>query len=213
MTFSEFKKSISKIEKIELPGEKSHEEMAPRERIRELKQVDLSQKQPLKAGVMALFYPNSEGETMLVLILRKTYNGVHSAQIGFPGGRAEPQDKDMKETALRETMEEIGVEPNKIHVVKELTRMYVPPSNFLVYPFLGTMDETPRFVPQEEEVEAIVEVRLQDFLNEKFLIETIMTTSYATDIKVPAFRFEEYIVWGATGMMLNEVKAILKMVL
>lgn len=162
---------------------------------------------------MALFYPNVEGKAMIVLILRKTYKGIHSAQIGFPGGRVEPEDQNLEATALRETHEEIGVDPTSIQVLKKLTPIYIPPSNFWVYPFLGIAENTPRFIPQESEVEAIIEVRIGDFMNDDFLTETILSTSYATDIEVPAFQLNGHIVWGATGMMLNEVKALLKMIL
>lgn len=213
MTFSEFKNSISKIGKVELPGAKSHEEMAPLERLLELKNINFKKKKPSKAAVMALFYPSQTQETMLVLILRNTYQGVHSAQIGFPGGRVEPEDENLKATALRETWEEIGILPEKIKIVKELTDIYIPPSNFLVRPFIGIADKTPTFVPQESEVAAIIEVSLDNFLNDEFLVEKILTTSYATQIKVPAFQFDEHVVWGATGMMLNEVKAIMKSLL
>ena len=92
MTFSEFKNSISKIENFEVLGEQAHLQMAPNFRKTELEQLDIEAKNPKEAGVMALFYPNSEEETCLTLILRKTYKGVHSAQIGFPGGRREKKD-------------------------------------------------------------------------------------------------------------------------
>ena len=213
MTFPEFKKSISKIEKIELPGIKFHEEMAPLGRIREIRNWKNTDIKPFKAGVLVLFYPNSTGKTMLVLILRKTYEGVHSGQIALPGGKIETQDNDLKDTALRETFEEVGVEPKNIKIWRELTEIYIPPSNFLVQPFLGTVDAPPDFVPQENEVEAILEVDLEDFMNESFQIETKITTSYATNITVRAFQFDEHIVWGATGMILNEVKALLKLAL
>ena len=213
MTFSEFKKSVSKIGKIELPGSRYHEEMAPTERASAMRNLDLSKLKPLQAGVLTLFYPNSAGQAMLVLILRKTYDGVHSGQIALPGGKKEIQDKDLRETALRETWEEVGAEPKKIKIWRELTEIYIPPSNFLVHPFLGTTDEPPIFVPQEAEVEAIVEVDLEDFLNDNLMIQTTLTTSYAVDIHVPAFQFEQHIVWGATGMILNEVKALLKLAL
>lgn len=187
--------------------------MAPEERLERMKNFDPKKRPPLKAGVLALFFPDSSGKTNLLLTLRRTYEGVHSGQIALPGGRQEVQDKSLLETALRETWEEVGAEPQKVKIWRELTEIYIPPSNFLVQPFLGTIDETPRFIPQESEVEAIIEVSLDHFLDEGFLIETTMTTSYATNIRVPAFQFNGHIVWGATGMILNEVKALLKLVL
>lgn len=213
MTFSEFKNSVSKIEKIEVIGEKAHLEMAPDFRIQEIDNIDIASKRPKRAGVMALFYPNLEGETCLTLILRKTYKGVHSAQIGFPGGREEKEDRDLMETALRETHEEVGVAPEEIQVIKKLTKIYIPPSNFWVQPFLGIAEQTPNFVKQESEVEEILEVTLQDFLNDTNLVEKELSTSYAKNVLVPAFYLSQQIVWGATGMMLNEIKALLKEIL
>ncbi|MAN28043.1 MULTISPECIES: NUDIX hydrolase [Mesonia] len=213
MTFSEFKNSVSKIEKIQLIGEKAHLEMAPNFRKKEIDRIDIASKNPKRAGVMALFYPNAAGETCLTLILRKTYKGVHSAQIGFPGGREEEEDRDLMETALRETHEEVGVAPEEIKVLKKLTKIYIPPSNFWVQPYLGIAEQTPQFMKQESEVEEILEVSLKDFLNDRNLIEKELSTSYAKNVLVPAFYLNEQIVWGATGMMLNEVKGILKEVL
>jgi len=71
------------------------------------------------------------------LILRTSYNGIHSSQIAFPGGKVEPEDVDLKQTAIRETHEEIDVHPNTINVVRAFTEVYIPPSNYMVYPFFG----------------------------------------------------------------------------
>jgi len=210
MTFSEFKKSISKIDKIELFGEKAHIEMSPKFRTKELRELDVVKKNPRKAAVLALFYPDKDDNTYIVLILRKTYKGVHSAQIGFPGGRVELTDKDLEETAIRETYEEIGVQPQNINIVKKLTKIYIPPSNFWVYPFIGTANHTPNFVRQETEVEKIVEVKLEDFLNDSSLVVKKLSTSYAKEVDVPAFLLNDHVVWGATAMMLSEVKMVLK---
>lgn len=210
MTFSEFKKSISKIDKIELFGEKAHIEMSPKFRTKELRELDAVKKNPRKAAVLALFYPDKNDNTYIVLILRKTYKGVHSAQMGFPGGRVELTDKDLEETAIRETYEEIGVQPQNINILKKLSKIYIPPSNFWVYPFIGTANHTPNFVRQETEVEKIVEVKLEDFLNDSSLVVKKLSTSYAKEVDVPAFLLNGHVVWGATAMMLSEVKMVLK---
>ena len=110
MTFAEFEKRIVKIAKMELPGEVIQFKMAPIERLIELKTKAQELNLARRAAVLALFYPNANMETCLILILRKTYKGVHSAQIGFPGGKFEKEDIDLKATALRETEEEVGGE-------------------------------------------------------------------------------------------------------
>jgi len=213
MKFSEFEKQIVKITKMELPGEEYHLKMAPIERLRELKQQARKSKSARKAGVMALFYPGRNEETYLILILRKTYKGVHSAQVGFPGGKVEPEDADIQDTALRETEEEVGVSPQAISVLKKLTEIYIPPSDFFVQPFLGITAKEPKFVPQEEEVEALIEVPLSLFMNDDVLITKKLSTSYATEIDVPAYLLNDHVVWGATAMMLSEVRQLLKQLL
>ena len=195
---------------MELPGEQLHLKMAPIERLLELKENAKDQKNAKKAAVLVLFYPSEANETHFVLILRKTYTGVHSAQVGFPGGKREEQDADFQATALRETEEEVGVPRDRVRVLKELTEIYIPPSNFFVQPFLGIVSETPRFIPQESEVEAILEIPLHEFLDDAIRTSQILTTSYAKEIEVPAFLLRDHVVWGATAMMLNEVREILK---
>lgn len=162
---------------------------------------------------MAVFYPNDQHLTHLVLILRKTYRGVHSNQVGFPGGRVEVYDKNLKHTALRETEEEVGISKDDVRVIKKLTKLYIPPSDFWVHPYVGIIDKTPILKPQESEVEKILEVNLDDFLDEENLIIQKLSTSYASEIEVPAYMLNGHVVWGATAMMLSELKELLKKVL
>lgn len=194
---------------MQLPGEVAHRKLAPLMRIKELEKMNIGELQPNEAGVMAVFYPGTDGNTHLVLILRKTYQGVHSNQIGFPGGRVEEYDKDLEETALRETEEEVGIPQQEIKVIKKLSRLYIPPSNFWVQPYLGIMENTPKLIPQESEVEEILEVRLSDFLDDANRITQNLSTSYAKNIEVPAYKLNGHIVWGATGMMLSEIREML----
>tara|TARA_B110000977_G_scaffold82943_1_gene110836 strand:- start:264 stop:866 length:603 start_codon:yes stop_codon:yes gene_type:complete len=195
---------------LDLPGEASHHKMAPIERLEELTKESLKKNKAKRAAVMALFYPNRDGETHLALILRKTYKGVHSAQVGFPGGKQEPSDISAEHTALRETQEEIGVLQQDITVLKKLTQIYIPPSNFFVAPFIGVCETTPQFILQESEVEALIEVKISDFLDDSIYCTRRLSTSYATDIEVPAYILNTHVVWGATAMMLSEVRELLK---
>ncbi|WP_317047367.1 NUDIX hydrolase [Winogradskyella aurantiaca] len=166
-----------------------------------------------RAAVLAMFYPNTQGLTNLVLILRNTYPGVHSAQVGFPGGRIEPTDPSIKFAALRETEEEIGIPTKSINVVKTMSPLYIPPSNFLVYPFMGILNETPSFIKDPNEVQEIIEVSLNDFLSPSTIISTNVPTSYDVEVEVPAFLLNNFIVWGATAMMLSEIKEVLNEIL
>ena len=162
---------------------------------------------------MALFYPHVDNRTNLLLIQRNRYPGVHSGQIGFPGGQYEPGDQDMLDTALRESCEEVGAVRDHIDVVKSLSELYIPPSNFEVYPFIGLYKKEKPFTRQVSEVEALLEVPLSDFLDDSKLTTQNLSTSYASNIEVPAFLFKGHIVWGATAMMLNEIRELFKEIL
>lgn len=213
MDFNEFKYKISNLKNLKLPGEEAQYKLAPILRIKELGNIEIPTRKPNKAGVMAVFYPDRSEKTNFVLILRKTYQGVHSNQIGFPGGRLEIFDKSLKHTALRETEEEVGIPKAEVEVLKKLTKLYIPPSNFWVHPYIGLVEKTPIFVPQETEVEKILEVNIDEFLDDRNLIKQKLSTSYANNIEVPAFSLNGQVVWGATAMMLSELKELLKEVL
>ncbi|NRA94307.1 MAG: CoA pyrophosphatase [Psychroserpens sp.] len=213
MEFNYFIDSISKIKNLELPGEASQIKMSPPYRLELMERNRQLMKTAKQAAVLSLFYPDKINRTHLALILRKTYKGVHSAQVGFPGGKVEMEDTDLKSTALRETEEEVGVPQGQIQVLKQLTPMYIPPSNFTVHPFLGVSVSTPNFRKQDDEVEDIIEVPLNHFMEESRVITTSVATSYKITVEVPAFELNGHIVWGATAMMLSEIKDVLKTLL
>lgn len=212
MNFQDFLQYVPKLMEVSLPAEEAHFKMAPLERIESVKNIKLETKNPKNAGVMMLFYPK-KSITHLVLIVRNTYKGVHSAQIAFPGGRYEIRDEIFENTALRETHEEIGIHPQNIQVIRPFTRMYIPPSNFMVHPFLGISKEELAFTPDANEVADIIELPLSVFLSDEIIVNVNLSTSYAENIEVPAFKIENHIVWGATAMMLSELKEVLKKVL
>ncbi|KDN55977.1 NUDIX hydrolase [Flavobacterium seoulense] len=212
MDFQYFLNYIPKIVQSSLSGEVSHEKMMPLERKKLLEKVNLKENPAREAAVTMLFYPKNN-ETYLALIVRNSYNGIHSAQIAFPGGKIETEDVDFSATALRETEEEIGVSRNKIEIVKAFTPVYIPPSNFMVYPFLGICSEEIDFVLDPKEVAALIELPLDLFRSNAIITVENLSTSYASFIEVPAFKIGEHIVWGATAMMLSELRDVLNNVL
>jgi 8-oxo-dGTP pyrophosphatase MutT (NUDIX family) len=212
MDFQEFLKYVPKLAEVTLPAKEAHFKMVPFERIESLKKQNLDSFYPKNAAVMMLFYPKN-GRTHLVLIVRNSYEGIHSAQIAFPGGKYEAKDQSYRNTALRETHEEIGIHPSNIEIIRPFTNLYIQASNFMVYPFLGICKEEIVFIPDVIEVANVIELPLSDFLNDNLIVSTTMSTSYAKNIEIPAFKIKEHIVWGATAMMLSELKEVLKKVL
>ena len=211
MHFDDFLLQAPKILNVELPATNAHRKMVPPNREELIKNTDFTKITPKKAAVMMLFYPKNS-QTHLALILRTTYNGVHSSQIAFPGGKVEPQDLDLSHTAIRETHEEIGVHPSNVILIRPFTKVYIPPSNYMVYPFLGYSQSELKFQLQQEEVSGIVELPLKEFLDDRIVVTNNMKTSYAGSIDVPGFQVNEHFIWGATAMMLSELKETLKMV-
>lgn len=212
MHFDCFLKYTPKILNVDLPATNAHAKMVPPNREDLLKNTDFTKITPKKAAVMMLFYPKNS-QTHLALILRTSYNGVHSSQIAFPGGKVEENDIDLQHTAIRETHEEIGIHPSIITVIRPFTEVYIPPSNFMVYPFLGYSSRELKFILQEDEVAGIVEFPLAEFMDDKNLVTTTMKTSYAGNIDVPGFQVNNHFIWGATAMMMSELKETLKLVM
>ena len=208
MNFKNFTDKIEDFKNVELGGLDAQFKMAPKLRLQYDKDK-IAANNPRKAAVLALFYPNKKNETTLLLTQRPSYKGIHSAQISFPGGKAEKTDGNLKETALRETFEEVGVQTSSIKIIRELTDVYIPPSNFLATPFLGFIDKKPAFILNHE-VANTIEILVSELLNENNITTVNLTTSYMKNIDVPCFKINDYVIWGATGMMLSEIKELLR---
>lgn len=162
-----------------------------------------------KAAVLILLFPNQD-EWWLPLILRPTYDGVHSGQMALPGGKVEPEDQDLIATALRETYEEIGVKIDRTQVIGVLSDLYIPPSNITVTPVLAIMAQSPRYYPDPNEVAGITEVSINDLLlPDNFLIKEIRVFN-GNLLKAPSFQIQGKTIWGATAMMLSELLLIMK---
>ncbi len=201
-------KIIKKLEKRlskELPGWAAHQLMA----------TDLHRKMRLqpradakRAGVLVLFFTDHTG-LKLPFILRATYKGVHSGQIGFPGGKFEETDASIVDTALRETWEEIGVKVSPEQVLGCLSNIYIPPSNLLVTPIVAYMDHQPAYLLDPHEVKDIIEIEVEDLLNSLNHSSEKITTYEGHEFEVPCYRIENHIIWGATAMMISELTCLL----
>jgi 8-oxo-dGTP pyrophosphatase MutT (NUDIX family) len=161
-----------------------------------------------QSSVLILFYPMA-GNIGLVLMLRPEYRGIHSGQISLPGGRYEETDESLIYTALREAKEEIGIDPGQVQIIGQLTEMYIPPSNFMVTPIVGYQATKPHFTADPKEVAEIIEIGVDDLLDDRNKQMKKMKLSLGFSIKVPSFCINDHIIWGATAMILNELKEII----
>ncbi len=191
-----------------LPGVEAQFEMAHVKREKVLANSDESQKYRPSA-VLILLFPNEQNQISVLLIERMTYNGHHSGQIAFPGGKAEPSDKDLEETALREFFEETGADVSPT-VIGQLTPVYIPVSKFMVQPFVSFVEQKPNFSASAYEVNELIEWEINHLLDPDIIKETIIEPTPGYKIKTPYFDVQGKVLWGATAMMLNELKWLLK---
>lgn len=208
MEFDHFRLLVPKLANPALPGENSHLKMEPPERRDLMQAIDPETFNPRRAAVLMLIYPGSDGASV-ALIRRNSYKGVHSSQIAFPGGKIETDDPSPLHAALRETEEEIGIDRGQVEFISALSPVYIPPSNFCVSPFLAFCMYRPVFIPDPREVSQIIELPLRVLLDDQTIQTRRMPTSYSESIDVPCFEFQGNDVWGATAMMLSELKDVL----
>ena len=163
------------------------------------------------AAVLLTLVP-SRGQWCIVLMKRPEYPGVHSGQISIPGGEVEAEDTDALSTALREFEEELGVIVRRDDVIANLTARYIPTSKFAVMPFIAVLDRMPTWRIDSNEVAEVVVVPVADLLPDDALRNTAikMGKDQNQAIHLPAYRFEEHIIWGATAIMLAEFVAAWK---
>lgn len=211
MTFDAFVQLTPKIAKVSLPATESHLKMSPVERRLQLLNHDYNLEVARDAAVMMLIYPRQE-TAMIALIVRNEYKGVHSSQVAFPGGKVE-KDESILSAALRETYEEIGVKPEEIKIVCSFSNVFIPPSNFNVFPFLGFCSTEPKFKPDPREVSSMALFPLNEILDDKNVATHRVVATYSTDVIVPVFQIEKTIIWGATAMMMQELKDVLKSII
>lgn len=195
--------------KHDLPGEKAHIEMAPIDRPLSsfaLKNV----KNVTESAVSIIIYP-FENEFHSILIQRPIYEGNHSGQIAFPGGKKELDDIHLEFTARRESFEEIGLPIHAGILLKELTKVYIPVSNFIVYPFVFYLDTKPNLISSDREVAEIIHFPLNHLLeNSNQSTMEIQFSQNSIKKNVPCFKIKEKQIWGATALILNELKWILR---
>jgi 8-oxo-dGTP pyrophosphatase MutT (NUDIX family) len=187
-----------------LPGTRAQLGMAPIFR-QDPSMATIEGKPCREAGVLVLFFPLDDVPTLL-LTLRRADLKEHAGQVSFPGGRREP-DESLRETALREAHEEVGLDPRHVEVLGPLTPLYIPPSNFCVHPFVATTPVAPELRPQDDEVEAVLCAPLPLLLDPQTRRREPRIVRGQT-YDVPFLDVKGHKVWGATAMMLAELLAL-----
>ncbi len=205
-----YRKKINRLKdrlQTQLPGKQAHQKMLARV-------TDIPSQIPSDArasAVLSLIFPQ-EDELYLLLIKRTEDGSVHSGQISFPGGRQEPEDTDLRATALREAQEEVGIISSEVDILGGLTHLYIPVSNFLVYPFVAFAEKRPEYRLSTKEVAHVIEVPVREFLSENHK-KTVRIASAADKTfvrKVNAYELSDgSVIWGATAMILSELEEIM----
>lgn len=199
--------SIKKLIEKDLPGEEAHKTMSPLER--PLSSLALKETKNYKESAVSVILFDKKQKAEIVLIKRQTYEGKHSGQIAFPGGKKEKHDSDLKQTSIRECKEEIGIDLLSEMYLGKLTPVYIPISNFYVEPHVFYLQtERLNFKLDRFEVEEIFSIKMLDLLNPAN--QTTEQISIMTEFKkdIPCFKINNKIIWGATALMLNELKEI-----
>lgn len=191
-----------------LPGAEAQDRMSSRSRLSIQEYLERNPDYRTSA-VMLLLFPSGDFISSL-LIERPSYEGVHSGQLALPGGRSEEADEDLIHTAIRETYEEVGVKVLREQVIGPLTPIYIPPSRFLVHPFVAFLNERPEFIPDEREVESLLEVNLSLFMDEEVKQRRRITVGENMFLEAPCYVIGDKILWGATAMMFSEMESILR---
>ncbi len=194
--------------KEKLPGDSAQSKMAPvPQKVRDA--FYLADPSPKKSAVLILFFPFEEGVGTL-LIKRQSYKGVHSGQICFPGGKVDPDDVDLPATALRETNEETGIIAKDVMIIGKISDLYIPASRFHVTSIVGYINYFPEFIPNPREVEKIIPVNLKSLSDEKIISTREFTVGENLVINAPVYLLNEYVIWGATAMMIAELNEIVR---
>lgn len=160
-----------------------------------------------EGAVLALLVPEKD-DFALVFTRRTEHVATHKGQIAFPGGRSEPTDRTLWETALRETHEEIGVPPAAVDYLGALDDLATT-SRFALTPFVGLARGRPRYLLQEAEVAEVFEVPLRQLL----LPANQTVYHYERDglaMRSPAFRAGEHLIWGVTARILEGLLATIR---
>ena len=159
-----------------------------------------------EAAALILLYPGEHGVSF-PLTVRHDDLPHHPGQISFPGGGLDPGE-DPAAGALREAHEEIGIDPHDVRIIGALSPLWVIVSNFVVYPFVGVIDNRPEFRASPREVSALIETPVS-WLRDPARASSEQRTRGGVLVTFPYFDFDGHHIWGATAMILSELREVM----
>ena len=162
------------------------------------------------SAVLVPIYDTAEGPEV-VFTRRAWHLRSHAGQVSFPGGRKDPEDRDLVDTALRESEEEIGLRSNTVEIVGELERLTTVTSPANIVPILGVLPDRPHDLhPSPEEVDDVVIVSIAELLRPDIYREEIwfrqMTPNGSFEgFPITFFELEGDTLWGATARIVRSM--------
>jgi 8-oxo-dGTP pyrophosphatase MutT (NUDIX family) len=156
-----------------------------------------------KPSAVLMIILEKDGELVAVFTKRTETVNSHQGQISFPGGRVDPGDKDREDTALRETLEEVGIPREKIRILGRLDDIQTY-TKYIVTPYVGWMQEEPVYILSTDEAERIIEIPLKSFLHRSRFRQEDWDLPDGGKFAVYYFDHGEDVVWGATARILKQ---------
>jgi 8-oxo-dGTP pyrophosphatase MutT (NUDIX family) len=197
------KDKLLKALALPLPGEEAQHLMAPAGR-----RVMTNSTEEIRNAAVLVPIIKQNAHLKFVLTLRASYDGIHSAQVSFPGGKFERDETNPIDVALREAEEETGIPSKLVQVIGQLSPILIPVSKMRVFPVVGWIEEDFEFKPDRREVSRIITYPL-DQLNDQ-LKQSSKEIYPLFNREIPYFAIDGEKVWGATAMMLSEFLEVLK---
>jgi 8-oxo-dGTP pyrophosphatase MutT (NUDIX family) len=150
--------------------------------------------------VLAPLYLAADGEPYVVLTRRRADLRRHAGEIAFPGGRRDPEDSELRDTALREAQEEIGLDRADVEVLGELPAISTFVTGYLIHPFVGLIPAGRSWRPSPREVDTVLELPL-GALRESRTRARVERRGFS--FETDAYVLAEHFIWGATARILD----------
>jgi 8-oxo-dGTP pyrophosphatase MutT (NUDIX family) len=191
-----------------LPGHAAHNRVMsyPRSTAYEAR---LLQPPPKESAVLMLLFP--KGHQLQTLFIERPANqGTHSGQLAYPGGRLE-EGEDHLTAALRESQEEVGLDPNRVEILGSLSPLYIPPSHFVVQPYVGFLVEEYPWKINPHEVVRVLPFSIEKLMTPDSLItQSVPIQQGGRSIEVQGYAIENRFMWGATAMIVHEFVEVMR---